>query len=633
MSPAFRHILDRLRNRTAAFVHDLLMIPVAWMAAYWVRFNLSEIPEPYWSTAIAVLPALVFVQGTVFWYLGLYRGVWRFASLPDLMRILRAVVIGLSLSAVAIFFVTRMADLPRSILPLYGLFLVAFLGAPRLAYRWLKDHRLYYPAGRKALIVGAGQAGEALARELLRDPELGYLPVGFVDDDKNKKGREIHGVRVMGGCEKLPRLAQRLDFDIAIVAMPSANAAQMRRIVDYCGEANVPARTLPAIQDLVSGRASIQSLREISIDDLLGRDPVALDWATINAAVAGRTVLVSGGGGSIGSELCRQIARLGPKRLVVLDASEHNLYRIDLELRTTQIQLAVEPVLADAGDRTALERVFSRYSPDLVFHAAAFKHVPMLERHAREAIRNNVLGTEAIAETAGRFKVRSFVLISTDKAVNPTNIMGSSKRLAEVVCQAMRARYAETAFITVRFGNVLDSAGSVVPLFREQIAQGGPVTVTHRDVTRFFMTIPEACQLILLAGATGQGGEVLVLDMGEPVNITYLAEQMIRLAGKTPGDDIAISYIGLRPGEKLYEELFLPEEERQPTAYGKLFLARGITVDAAKVNAAVEALRVACADYDEEELHELVPRLVSEMSRSSADAKSRVVAIAGGKQI
>jgi len=622
-----RHILDLLRNRTAAFVHDLLMIPVAWMAAYSTRFNLGAIPEPYLTAAVGVLPALIVVQGAVFWYLGLYRGVWRFASLPDLVRILKAVIIGLSLSVAAIFILTRMQDLPRSVLPLYGLFLVSLLGAPRLLYRWLKDRRLYCPPGSRALVVGAGEAGEALVRELLRDPEQGYLPVAFVDDDKDKKGREIHGIRVHGGCEKIPRLAERMEFGLVLVAVPSANAAQMRRIVEFCEQAKVAARTLPALQDLVRGRSSAQALRDISIDDLLGRDPVALDWGRINTSVTGRTVLVSGGGGSIGAELCRQIARMGPQRLVVLDSSENNLYQIDLELRAQHSRLGIHPVLADVTDPTAVARVFAEHEPDVVFHAAAYKHVPMLERHACEAVRNNVFGTQVMAAAAGRHHVGNFVLISTDKAVNPANIMGASKRLAEVICQACHVQFPDTAFITVRFGNVLDSAGSVVPLFRRQIESGGPVTVTHPEVTRFFMTIPEACQLILLAAAIGRAGEIYVLDMGEPVNIGYLASQMIRLAGKVPNVDVAIEYIGLRPGEKLFEELFLAEEERAHTEYEKLLLAKGIALDANLVQAEMDRLETACDSYDEQALRRLVPQLVSAFSRAGTRQRETVIPI------
>ena len=627
MSFSARQLLDRLRNRTAAFTHDLLMVPIAWFAAYWVRFNLGEIPEPFWSSAVRMLPIVALVQGVTFWYLGLYRGVWRFASIPDLIRIVRAVLIGLSLSAMAIFLFTRMQGVPRSVLPLYGVLLTVLLSGPRLAFRWLKDRRLYYPSGRKALVVGAGAAGETLVRELLRDSTRGFVPIAFVDDDKEKKGREIHGVRVLGGCEKIPRLAQRLECDLALIAMPSANADQMRRIVELCETAGVSVRTLPALRDLIAGRSSVRELREISIEDLLGRDPVKLDWARISETVAGRTVLISGGGGSIGAELCRQIARLGPRRVVILDASEHNLYTIEMELRAAYPRLDLCAMLANVCEAVAVEHAFKTYEPNLVLHAAAYKHVPMLERHAVEAVRNNVLGTETLAHAAGRFGAQTFVLISSDKAVNPTNVMGATKRVAEVVCQAARERHPSTAFITVRFGNVLDSAGSVVPLFRSQIAKGGPVTVTHPEATRFFMTIPEACQLILEAASIGRGGEIYVLDMGRAVSIRYLAEQMIRLAGKSPGDEIEISYVGLRPGEKLYEELFLGEEQRVPTGHEKLLLAQGINVDGAQVADLLASLHAACATYGEAEIRALLPRLVGELSGAPGAASSSVVSI------
>ncbi len=538
-------LLNRLRTRVAAFGHDLVMIPVAWIGAFWLRFNLSSVPTDYLQEALWAVPLVMLIQGCVNWYFGLYRGVWRFASLPDLLRIIRSIFVGVCLIALALFLITRMQYIPRSVFLLYAVLLVLLLGGPRLIYRWFKDRNIYSSLqSRNAIIIGAGSAGEMLARDLLRDHTYGYLPVGFIDDELSKKGAEIHGVRVLGNIRKLPRLVERLDVDLVLLAIPSATSAQMRRIVGFCEQAGVAVRTLPSFKDLPAGKASIQSLRDISIEDLLGREPVSLDVQAIRHEVHSQSVLVTGGGGSIGSELCRQLARLAPAQLVIFDQSEFNLYEIERELRDKHPVLRLKIVLGDVCDLVALRRVFTDTTPSMVFHAAAFKHVPMLEGQVRQAVRNNVFGTRNTARCAVEFGCKKFLLISTDKAVNPTNVMGASKRLAEIYCQNLNQRIAETSFITVRFGNVLDSAGSVVPLFREQISRGGPVTVTHPEVKRYFMTIPEACQLILQSTVAGTGGEVFVLDMGEPVSISYLVRQMILLSGNIPDEDIEIKYVG-----------------------------------------------------------------------------------------
>ena len=603
---------DRLRTRTAAFAHDLLMIPLAWMAALWLRFNLESVPEIYLSAAWSALPAVVAVQGGVFWYFGLYRGVWRFASLPDLLRIVRAIAVGVCLVALGLFLATRMQGIPRSVFPLYAVLLLIFLGGPRLLYRWFKDRRIYARASRNTLVVGAGRAGEMLVRDLLRDPGFGYHPVGFIDDDNNKKGREIHGVRVLGNASKILRLCERLNVQMVLLAIPSASSEEMRAIVEHCEQASVPMKTLPSMRDLPSGRAGLSELRAISIEDLLGREPVSLDWNAITSGIKGQTVLITGGGGSIGAELCRQIGKLEPQRLVLYDASEFNVYQIERELKATLPDLQVHALLGDVCDCARLEQVFGEFKPSLVLHAAAYKHVPMLEYQVRQAVRNNVLGTQETAAAAARHGCRTFVLISTDKAVNPTNVMGASKRLAEMCCQQLNAQSSDTKFVIVRFGNVLDSAGSVVPLFREQIARGGPVTVTHPEVKRYFMTIPEACQLILQAAAVGKGGELFVLDMGEPVSINYLARQMILLAGKSPGTDVEIQFTGLRPGEKLFEELFHPSEALHASQHEKLFLANTRDTDWSHFSAELVKLERACERADELAVRTLLVALVPE---------------------
>ena len=468
------------------------------------------------------------------------------------------------------------------------------------------------------LIVGAGKAGEMLVRDLLRSRDELYEPVGFVDDSIRKQGREIHGVRVIGACDEMIDFAERLDVDLIVLALPSANSRQMRRLVGLCEKTGVPFRTLPPIDSLMSGQVTLNQLREVSIDDLLGREPVALDWQAIESELRGKKVLVTGAGGSIGSELCRQIARLQPAHLILLDSGEFNLYSIEMELAKKFPRLRISRCLNDVVDRPAIEKVFAESRPEIVFHAAAYKHVPMLEDQVREAARNNVLGTRTMAEVADSFGCAAFVMISTDKAVNPANVMGTSKRAAEIFCQNLNKR-SQTRFVTVRFGNVLGSAGSVVPLFQQQIESGGPVTVTHREITRYFMTIPEACQLILQASVMGDGGEIFVLDMGEPIKIAYLAEQMIRLSGKVPGEDIDIAYTGLRPGEKLYEELFHEKEALQSTHHEKILLARHREFDWQRLTEILDGMVIACNSCNETNIRGLLSELVPEWSGFEAE--------------
>ena len=605
----------RLRSRGAAFLHDLMMIPVAWLGALWLRFNLDSIPPAFLDQAFRMLAVVVVVQGATFMYFGLYRGVWRFASIPDLVRILQAVVVGASLCALAVFLMTRMESIPRASFPLFAGLLIILLSGPRLAYRWFKDRMAYRMASRNALIVGAGRAGEMLARALIHDPSNQYHPVGFIDDDPDKKGRDVRGIRVLGHCEQVAEAAARTGADVIIIAVPSATATQMRRIVELCERSELTMRTIPHMAALVSGRAMPSELRDITIEDLLNRQPVQPDWPSIRGELTGRTILVTGGGGSIGSELCRQIARLDPSRLIVMDLGELNLHRIELDLRDAYPTLAISIVLADICDAVAVDRLFERHLPDVVFHAAAYKQVPMLEDHMREAVRVNALGTQTVARAAAAYAVDCFVLVSSDKAVNPVNAMGASKRIAEMACRAVDEASPSTRFVAVRFGNVLDSAGSVVPLFREQIASGGPVTVTHRDMERYFMTIPEACQLIMASATLGKGGEVFVLDMGEPVRILYLAEQMIRLSGKVPGKDVAIEFIGSRPGEKLSEELFHSVESAGPTRHEKILLARSRPVEPGAITPHLTRLREACGAFDEVALRRVLADLVPEYFR------------------
>jgi len=608
-----------ISNRTTVIIYDLVAVSLAWALSLLARFNFEIPAAEHVDAALTAFPAVLVVQAVISRYFGLYKGLWRFASLPDLWNIIRAAGLGAVSIALALFVINRLEGIPRSMLILYPIFLIFLLGGPRLAYRLWKDHSLSLrnmSGGSRVIVVGAGTGGEMIVRDMLRDGA--YLPVGLVDDDSSLLKARIHGVPVLGPIEHLPSIARRYEVDSLVIAVPSANNTEMQRIVDFCEQCAIPFRTLPKMQDIVSGRVGLQEVREVSIDDLLGRDKIELDWQIVQSALTGKSVLVTGGGGSIGSELCRQVARLGAAKVIVFDHSEFNLYAIDRELREKFPHLAVHCVIGDVCDRVALRHLFATFSPQLVFHAAAYKHVPLLQNQAREAVRNNILGTHELAEAAATHGSESVVLISTDKAVKSTSVMGATKRFAELICER-KNRESETDFMTVRFGNVLASAGSVVPLFREQIRRGGPVTVTHPDATRFFMTIPEACQLILQASAIGGGGDIFVLDMGESINISYLAEQMIRLSGHQVGTDIPIVFTGLRPGEKLHEELFHADENLTPTPHEKLLLAEHSRIDAERVEDLLEELIVASAAFDESEVQRILVEAVPELVNQGAD--------------
>ena len=616
-SPSVKRWFDRLRSRTAAFSHDLLMVPVAWMLAYWTRFNLQQIPPQYLDNALHTLPLVILVCAAVYWSFGLYRGVWRFASLPDLVLINKAVVAATVAVMLTLFVYNRADNVPRSVPLLFMLFQLALLAGPRLFYRWFKDHRVALHSGQRVLIVGARGAGETLAREMRRDGTRTYDPVAFVDDAPRRQGAEIHGIPIKGSTGNIPRLVEELSIDLIMLAVPTASAADMQRLVGLCERTGKPFRTVPQLQNLLAGQVTINQLRPVSIEDLLGRTPVTLDWEALRNGLADRVVLVTGAGGSIGSELCRQVVAAGPRRLVMVDNTEFNLYRLETEFAEGHPTLDFARYLLDVGDRVGVDALFKQERPQIVFHAAAYKHVPLLENQIRAAVRNNVFGTGVVAESADRWQCERFVLISTDKAVNPANVMGATKRVAEVLCQDLASR-SQTRFITVRFGNVLGSAGSVVPLFQRQIEHGGPVTVTDPEIERYFMTIPEACQLIMQAAVIGEGGEIFVLDMGEPVKIRYMAEQMIRLAGCEPDLDIAIRYIGLRPGEKRFEELFYDAEDLIATSHPKIRTARQpVAQHAAAMESpeqVLEQLRIALQRADPDALVNGLQRLVPQWS-------------------
>lgn len=566
-------MLFSLNPRTlAAFTFDVCAAGGAWLLAFWLRFNFDT-PAEFQGVAVGALLWVLPLFAALFFFFGLYQGLWRFASIADLQHLLSAVFVGalLTTTVVAIF---KVPLIPRSVLVLHPLLLAVIMGGTRFAYRSWKEHRLYGPAklrGQPVLIIGAGEAADSLLREIHRSGQ--WYAVAIIDDNPGRAGRRLRGLPILSPIENIGSVAENLGAKHAIIAMPTARPAQRRRATELASAAGLTVLTVPSYDDLLSGRLSVSSIRKVELEDLLGREAVSLDDNGVHDLLGGNVVLVTGAGGSIGSELCRQIARFKPSRLVLVDSSEFALYSIGEELSTSHPSMDCRSWAADVRDKERIAEIFAGEQPVVVFHAAAYKHVPLMESvNAWQAVRTNALGTLTVARAAQEAQVRKFVLISTDKAVNPTNVMGATKRLAERLCLAVN-NCSATRFVIVRFGNVLGSNGSVIPKFREQIAQGGPVTVTHPDIVRYFMTIPEAAQLVLQAGLMGQGGEIFVLEMGDPVRIVDLARDMIRLSGFSE-DEVKIEFTGLRPGEKLYEELLADDEATLLTPHPKLRIAR-----------------------------------------------------------
>ncbi len=595
----------------AAFFHDMLVVSLAWFLAFWLRFNF-DIPPGFSAVAISSHLWMLPIYGILFLVFGLYRGLWRFASLADLQHMAAAVGVGALLTAgiVAMF---SLVSIPRSVLVLHPLLLAIMMGGSRFVYRSWKEHRLYGPTrvrGQPVLILGAGEAADSLLREIHRSGQ--WYAVALLDDHAGKAGGRLRRLPIFSPIDKVAEVAESYDARHVIIAMPSARPAERRRAAELAAAAGLTVMTVPSYEDLLSGRFSVSNIRRVELEDLLGRESVSLDAEGLHELLTARTVLVTGAGGSIGGELCRQIARYKPQRLVLVDSSEFALYSIDEALRAKFPGLLISCWAADVRDQARVDEIMTAEQPAVVFHAAAYKHVPLMETvNAWQAVRTNALGTLVVAQAAQRVGVSRFVLISTDKAVNPTNVMGASKRLAERLCRAIHSD-GSTKFVIVRFGNVLGSNGSVIPKFREQIARGGPVTVTHPDIVRYFMTIPEAAQLVLQAGAMGRGGEIFVLDMGEPVRIVDLARDMIRLSGFND-DEIHIEFSGLRPGEKLFEELLADDEKTLPTPHPKLRIARladGIAQDEFNELTAWLGQSVCSSDLVRQGLHRFVPEYV-----------------------
>ena len=598
-------------SRWQVILFDALMVVVAWFLSYWIYFNLGTIPQKYLDHAVTMLPLVVLCHSAMSIGFAVPRGAWRFTSTHDIYPIVMSVCGGIAVSGFVGFLLTRLEFIPRVLFLVYGVLLIGLLSSCRLLYRSYHTPSLQGGAGKRVLIIGGGVAGNMLVIDLKNSTPLLYKPVGILDDNPRLKGSHIQGIRVLGTCSSLPQLTQGLHIEQVLIAMPSATTEEMSRIVDYCLDAEISYLTLPKVQEILDGTARSRDLRPVALDDLLGRNPISLDIDLISSSLRNKNVLITGAGGSIGSELCRQVIQLGPASLILLEQNEFNLYSIAQEIDSMQCDIPLHARLGDVCDEPGIRLVFAQYEPDIVFHAAAYKHVPSLQGQVREAVRNNLVGTEVMARISCESGCKQFVLISTDKAVNPTSIMGATKRMAEILVQALNVD-SEVAFITVRFGNVLGSAGSVVPLFKKQIEAGGPVTVTHPEVTRYFMTIAEACQLIMQASAIGQGSEIFVLDMGSPVSIDFLARQYIRMAGSVPGRDIEIVYTGLRPGEKLAEELFHDDEKLSETVHHQINLAESRILDRGVVMTAISSLLSKCEQSDVVGIEQIMKTLVPE---------------------
>jgi FlaA1/EpsC-like NDP-sugar epimerase len=568
---------------------DAVLIAVAWWLAFWIRFDSSAGIPPFYEELVSwqTIAIVVGIKLAVFTGFGFYNRWWRYASTRDMWGALRGVTAASLIAGLTLYFFPPDATerLPRGVAVIDWLLLLAFVAGTRLAARTIFERPSpggLVARGKEVLVVGAGDAGQLVIREMQKSRALGYTPIGVVDDDRRKKNLRIHGVRVLGTTEELPHILSDNKPDELLIAIPSAAGEVRQKVVEAARDAQVPVKTLPGLYELIAGDHNLTAqIRPVQVEDVLGREAIEVDFDEISAYLRDETVLVTGAGGSIGAELCRQVARAGAARLILVEHAETALFEIERELVDDRNFPASVPVLADVGNRAKLSRIFERYRPGIVFHAAAYKHLPMMEANPLEGVRNNVLATKNVAEVAVEFGAKRFVLISTDKALNAQAVYGQSKALCEWIVEAYGQREdVPTRFVAVRFGNVLDSAGSVIRIFKRQIAKGGPVTVTHPEMTRYFMTTPEAISLVVQAGAIGGGGEIFVLDMGEPVKIIDLARSMIRLSGKEPDAEIPIEFVGSRPGEKLHEELWGEDEVVGETEHPKIKRARRAKVDA-----------------------------------------------------
>jgi FlaA1/EpsC-like NDP-sugar epimerase len=574
-----------------------------------------------------------------YWHFDLYKGLWKYAGIKDLGDIFKASLAGTLFFAVYVFVILKEVGFSRSVLVIDFSYNILFFGGIRMLVRMYRE----YKSGRnnednadykKVLIVGAGDAGEMILREMMKNPRLGYCPIGFVDDDRNKRKNTIHGFTVYGNTRDIPALVKEHAIHEVVIALPSARGRSIRRIVNTCKRADVRFKTLPFVSDLIDGNVSVSQIRDVAIEDLLGREAANLDMALIGNELAGKVIMITGAAGSIGSELVRQSANFKPKKIILFERGENDLYHLELELNKDSWDTVFIPYIGDIRDNDSLKICMEKHRPSYIFHAAAYKHVPMMEVNPVEAVKNNVVGTRNLVDMAAEFGVEKFVLISTDKAVRPTNVMGATKRIAELVVQEKNASDScDTHFVSVRFGNVLGSNGSVIPRFKEQIAEGGPVTVTHPEVTRYFMTIPEAAQLVMQAGAMGAGGELFLLEMGETIKIRDLAENVIRLSGMIPGKDIEIVYSGLRPGEKLYEELLTEGEGIKETHHDKIKILESGKIDFDALCSNIGRLEAACKTGDTEKIKTILKDLVPEYRPMSSNViASREMDLSNGAE-
>ncbi len=598
-----------IHPRTAVVLHDLFMTWLAWMISYAIRYSIwADAPELNWFGLDFAL--VIVIQGTIAYYFNLYRGIWRFASIPDLVNIAKSAILGTIVIGFVLFLIYRADGVPRTVLLLYPVILMVLWGGPRLAYRVFKDSSLNLVKNKKTvLLVGAGRIADMFIRHSQTSGL--YNVIGIVVDDNKYKGSNLRGVKVLGKIKDIEKATQKYNVQIIVIAQENPTTEQMKQIVDSSMSSQCKLLTLPDLDKITEQGFEISKLLPVTIDDLLGREKVSIDWSNVARKVQGKSILITGGGGSIGSELARQLAKLDLKSICILDHSEYNLYQIDRELTDTNSDLIVKSLLVNVTDKAHLFQVFSKVKPDIVFHAAAYKHVPLLEKMPCEGFINNVVGTKNIVDICHQFEIEKMVLVSTDKAVNPYSIMGATKRIAETYCQFIN-KQSKTDYIIVRFGNVLGSAGSVVPLFKEQIAKGGPVTVTHKEMTRYFMTIKEACQLIVQSMVLGSDGDIHVLDMGKPISIMSLANRMIGLSGKIPNVDIDVVISGLRPGEKLHEQLYYDVEQLKHTSHDKIF---HISSNIKQIDKYEEQLKQAInfsINFKEPELTQCIKKLVPE---------------------
>lgn len=600
------------KRRLIVFLSDTLLVSLALILAFLLRFDFTIPPQQmdlFWECLLVVM----IVKPLVFIVTGFYKSMWRYASVQDAVEIFKGVTLASVLAVAAVSFLRQFAPIPRSIFVLDWFLLFALLAASRLVWRVWRETYIVGKRheGARTLIVGAGEAGSLLFKEIRRQSHTVYDVIGFVDDSREKKGMKLHGIPVLGSSKELDALIAANEIRVVIIAMPSADGKTIKGVMDSCKNTDVTFKTLPSIGELIDGTLTISQIKNVEIEDLLGRDQVMLDKKLIGNYLTGQRVLVTGAGGSIGSEICRQIARFSPAKLILLEQAETPLYEIEKELTELFPEVRILALVADVRDRDKVMQAFDVFTPEVVFHAAAYKHVPMMEYNPAQAVLNNVFGSRNIADAADEFKVRNLVMISTDKAVNPTNVMGATKRAAEIYIQAL-SWASSTRFTTVRFGNVLGSNGSVIPLFKEQIAKGGPITVTDKRIIRYFMTIPEATQLVLQAGSMGNSSEILVLDMGEPIRIIDLAEELIRLSGLIPYEDIDIVVTGLRPGEKLFEELLIEGEGVLPTAHKMIKVLAPVHIELQPVRDELDRLYEAARTNSVDELMKSLKRLVPE---------------------